>query len=74
MNICECQQTYGVSLGMPVSRHMPTVYNGANELRIKDQSGLYRVFYYLNNRDSVLVFYFHKKKTCVISWDFLKLK
>ena len=57
------QLSEGSTLGMPVSRPMPSVYKGAHELRVKDQSGQYRVFYYLNNSESILVFHFFKKKT-----------
>lgn len=53
----------GVKLGMPVSRPMPEVFHGVHELRIKDRSGQYRVFYYLKNEKEVLVFHFFKKKT-----------
>lgn len=41
---------------------MPTVARGVEELRIKDHSGAYRVFYYTRLADSVLIFHaFHKK-------------
>jgi phage-related protein len=36
----------GEKLGMPVSRPMPIVAHGVHELRVKDHSGQYRVFYY----------------------------
>ena len=57
------QLSGGAVLGMPVSRPMPSIYKSAHELRIKDRSGHYRIFYYLKNRDSILVFHFFKKKT-----------
>jgi phage-related protein len=53
----------GMSLGMPVSRHMPSVAHGVHELRIKDRSGQYRVFYFTKHTDAVLVFHMFKKKT-----------
>ena len=53
----------GVKLGMPISRPMPIVFHGVHELRIKDRSGQYRVFYYLKSERMVLVFHFFKKKT-----------
>ena len=56
------QLAEGVILGMPASRPMPTVFQGAAELRIKDRSGQYRIFYYLNHNESILVFHFFKKK------------
>ncbi len=53
----------GHSIGMPTSRPMPDVAVGAHELRIKDTSGQYRVFYYTKVKDHILVFHFFKKKT-----------
>ena len=53
----------GESLGMPVSRPMPSVGVGVHELRIKDRTGQYRVFYYTKHRDAILVFHFFRKKT-----------
>ena len=52
----------GNKLSMPLSRPMPSVARGVEELRIKDRSGAYRVFYYTRLADSVLIFHaFHKK-------------
>ena len=48
---------------MPVSRPMPSVAHGVHELRIKDRSGQYRVFYFTKHTDAVLVFHMFKKKT-----------
>jgi phage-related protein len=53
----------GESLGLPVSRPMPSVAHGAHELRIGSASGQYRVFYFVKLKDSVLVFHMFKKKT-----------
>ena len=53
----------GESIGMPVSRPMPNVAVGAHELRIKDSSGQYRVFYYTKVKGAILVFHFFKKKS-----------
>lgn len=53
----------GENLGMPVSRPMSGVASGVHELRLKDISGQYRVFYYTRLADAVLVFHFFKKKT-----------
>ena len=53
----------GENLGMPISRPMPIVANGAHEIRIKDRHAQYRVFYFLKAKDAVLVFHFLKKKT-----------
>lgn len=53
----------GYSIGMPLSRPMPAVAIGAFELRIKDNKGAYRVFYYLKSKKGVLVFHAFVKKT-----------
>ena len=53
----------GENLGMPVSRPMPVVAHGVHELRIKDRSGQYRIFYYVKHKDALLVFHLFKKKT-----------
>lgn len=48
---------------MPLSRPMPSIAVGAEELRVKDRSGAYRVFYYTRLADSVLIFHAFVKKT-----------
>ena len=48
---------------MPLSRPMPSVGKGVHELRVKDRSGQYRVFYYTKLKNDILVFHFFKKKT-----------
>ena len=53
----------GESLGMPVSRPMPSVENGVHELRIKDRSGQYRIFYFTKHVEALLFFHMFKKKT-----------
>ena len=53
----------GVNLTMPLSRPMSAVAVGANELRIRDRSGIYRVFYYAKLEDRVLIFHAFAKKT-----------
>lgn len=67
------QLSFGEFLGMPVSRPMTSIWPGAHELRIKDRTGQYRVFYYLKNQDSILVFHFFKKKTEKTSSHDLKI-
>lgn len=54
---------HGESIGMPLSRPMPGISPGAHELRFKDRSGQYRVFYYTKIEDRLIVFHFIKKKT-----------
>lgn len=53
----------GEKISMPMARPMPTVAAGVEELRVKDRSGAYRVFYYLKLADSVLIFHAFVKKT-----------
>ena len=53
----------GESLSMPVSRPMPSVAVGAHELRIKDPTGQYRIFYFTKHKEAILVFHMFKKKT-----------
>lgn len=52
----------GHALSFPLSRPMSSVGPGVEELRVKDHSGAYRVFYYARLRDRVLVFHAFKKK------------
>jgi len=53
----------GANLSMPLSRPMPLIALGVDELRIKDRSGTYRVFYYTRLADSILIFHAFTKKT-----------
>ncbi len=53
----------GAKLKMPLSRTMPSVGSGVEELRVKDASGAYRVFYFARLADSILVFHAFQKKT-----------
>ena len=53
----------GNSLSMPLSRAMPSIASGVEELRVRDRSGAYRVFYYTKLADSVLIFHAFTKKT-----------
>ena len=53
----------GAGLAMPLSRPMPSVDAGVAELRIRDRSGIYRVFYYRQSSRGVLVFHAFMKKT-----------
>jgi len=53
----------GDSLGMPVSRPMPSVAPGVAELRIRDRSGIYRAFYYSLSARGIYVFHAFVKKT-----------
>ena len=53
----------GQSLAMPLSRPMPIIGNGVHELRLKDRSGAYRVFYVLLGTGIVYVLHALQKKT-----------
>jgi len=53
----------GAKLKMPLSKPMASVGPGVEELRIKDGSGAYRVFYFARLADSILVFHAFQKKT-----------
>jgi phage-related protein len=53
----------GESIGLPASRPMPSVAHGAHELRVKSTAGQYRVFYFTELQDAVLLFHAFKKKT-----------
>ena len=52
----------GHKLSMPLSRPMQAVAAGAEELRVRDRSGAYRVFYYTTFADSILIFHAFAKK------------
>ncbi len=53
----------GESIGLPESRPMRNIAQGAYELRIRDSDGIYRVFYYLKSEKGILVFHAFTKKT-----------
>jgi phage-related protein len=53
----------GALLAMPLSRPMPSVSVGVSELRIRDRQGIYRVFYYRQSPNGILVFHAFVKKT-----------
>ncbi len=53
----------GIQLTSPLSKPMPSVGKGVSELRIKDSSGAYRVFYLSKLEAEILLFHAFKKKT-----------
>jgi len=53
----------GESLGMPNARPMATVASGVWELRVRDEDGVFLVFYYTASAAGVLVFHAFAKKT-----------
>src|SRR5689334_6376854 len=54
---------YGARIGMPSCRPMPSVAPGVEELRVRDQTGIYRVFYTLKLENGVVVFHAFQKKS-----------
>jgi len=57
------QLQFGETVGMPDVRPMPSIAKGASEIRLKDQSGIYRVFFIIETEIGILVFHGFKKKT-----------
>lgn len=53
----------GEKLSMPLSRPMPDIGSSVREIRVKDRSGAYRVFYVTVADDKVYVFHAFKKTT-----------
>ena len=53
----------GEKLSLPLSRPMSSIAAGVEELRVRDPSGAYRVFYYTRLADFVLIFHAFAKKT-----------
>ncbi len=53
----------GEKLSMPLSRPMPSVALGIEELRIRCSDGSYRVFYYLKSSRGILILHIFEKKT-----------
>jgi phage-related protein len=52
----------GAKPSLPLSRPMPTVAVGVEELRVKDRSGAYRTFYFARQAEAVLIFHAFKRK------------
>jgi phage-related protein len=48
---------------MPLSRPMPEVGVGVEELRIRDEAGIYRTFYFKKSRRGILIPHAFAKKT-----------
>ena len=44
----------GVSLGLPLSRPMPTVASGAHELRVRSPTTAVRVFYFVKLANTIV--------------------
>lgn len=50
-------------VGMPDVRTMPSIAKGCSEIRLKDASRIFRVFYLIESEIGILVFHAFKKKT-----------
>jgi phage-related protein len=53
----------GLVLSMPLSRPMPSIGRGVQELRLRDRSGTYRIVYALIQRGVIHVLHAFKKTT-----------
>ena len=53
----------GHALGMPLSRPVPSVALGVEELRMRDRAGIYRTFYFQKSSRGILIFHAFVKKT-----------
>ena len=53
----------GEILSMPLSRPMPSVGPGVEELRIRDRCGIYRAFYYAKSARGLLILHAFVKKS-----------
>ena len=52
----------GISLTMPLSKPMPQIGRGVYELRLKDRSGAYRIFYFVKKKEAIYVLHAFQKK------------
>lgn len=48
---------------MPLSRNLASLHKGLHELRLKDNTGAYRIFYYIKKGDGIYFVHAFKKKT-----------
>lgn len=53
----------GHQVGMPLSRPMPEVAVGVEELRIRDEAGIYRTFHFKKSRRGILIPHAFVKQT-----------
>src|SRR4051812_25309188 len=61
----------GNSLGMPLSRPMPDVALGVEELRVRDVSGIYRTFYYKKSKQGIqssMLLGRRRREPLLVSW------
>lgn len=53
----------GKSLSLPHSRPLSSIHLGLHELRIRDQAGQIRIFYYVKKGDAIYMIHAFRKKT-----------
>lgn len=53
----------GQLLSMPLSKPLFSIHKGLHELRLKDQHGQVRVFYFIKKGDAIYMLHAFKKKT-----------
>ena len=53
----------GELLQMPLSRNLSSIHRGLHELRLKDETGAYRFFYYIKKAEGIYILHAFKKKT-----------
>ena len=52
----------GKSLGMPISRPLPSIVRGLHELRLSGKGGEFRVFYFIKIGDAIYIVHAASKK------------
>ncbi len=52
----------GKSLGMPISRPLPSISKGLHELRLSGKAGEYRIFYFIKIGDAIYIVHASSKK------------
>lgn len=52
----------GKSLGMPISRPLPSIVRGLHELRLSGRGGEFRVFYFIKIGDAIYIIHAASKK------------
>ena len=52
----------GKSLGMPISRPLPSIVSGLHELRLSGKGGEFRVFYFIKIGDAIYIIHAASKK------------
>ena len=53
----------GITLQMPLSRNLSSIYPGLSELRLKDRAGQVRVFYFIKKQDAIYLLHAIQKKS-----------